>query len=113
MDTNVTIGGNLLIEGWARIKGTTFSDGGIETTTLDMKGSLSVGGAVSFDSTLSVAKNVHFHDSLAVDNRILVGNANGVILESDTNDVGLVSSDVGEFRQERRGLLRMSILGVI
>jgi hypothetical protein len=100
MDTNVTIGGNLLIEGWARIKGTTFSDGGIETTTLDMKGSLSVGGAVSFDSTLSVAKNVHFHDSLAVDNRILVGNANGVILESDTNDVGFVSSDVGEFRQK-------------
>ena len=98
MDTNVTIGGNLLIEGWARIKGTTFSDGGIETTTLDMTGSLSVGGAVSFDSTLTVAKNVHFHDSLAVDHRILVGNANGVVLESDTNDVGTVSADVGEFR---------------
>ncbi len=99
MDTNVTIGGNLLIEGWARIKGTTFSDGGIETTTLDMTGSLSVGGAVSFDSTLTVAKNVHFHDSLIVGDRILVGDANGVVIESDENDLGTVSSDVGEFRQ--------------
>ena len=83
MDTNVTIGGNLLVEGWARIKGTTFSDGGLETTTLDMSGDLSVGGDVYFDGHLAVAKNVDFEDSLSVASTLVVGDLNAVKINKE------------------------------
>lgn len=83
MDSNVTIGGNLLVEGWARIKGTTFSDGGLETTTLDMTGDLNVGGAVYFDSTLSVTQDVNFEEDLMVSNSIVIGDNNAVKMQSN------------------------------
>ena len=83
MDTNVTIGGNLLVEGWARIKGTTFSDGGLETTTLDMSGDLSVGGDVYFDGHLAVAKNVDLEDSLSVASALVVGDLNAVKIDKE------------------------------
>lgn len=94
MDSSVTIGGNLLVEGWARIKGTTFSDGGLETTTLDMTGDLNVGGAVYIDSTLSVTRDVNFEEDLTVANSVVIGNDNAVRM----TDVGRVEMNDAEIR---------------
>lgn len=72
-DDSVEFKTNVHIQGWLRILGSTFSDGGIETTTLGMSGDLNVGGNVRVDSTLLVQKNVTFNDSLDVAQRITVG----------------------------------------
>ena len=49
MDDDVVILGNLVVEQDATIKGTTFSRGGIETTSLIMEGDLTVGGSAVID----------------------------------------------------------------
>lgn len=66
MDSDLVILGNLVIEKDLTVKGTTFSLGGIETTSMNMSGDLSVGGAAVIDSTLEVTKQVLLHDSLTV-----------------------------------------------
>lgn len=74
MDSDVVILGNLVIEQDLTVRGTTFSLGGIETTSMDMSGNLSVGGAAVIDSTLEVLQPVLLHDSLTVDGRVVTGN---------------------------------------
>ncbi|MAI23425.1 MAG: hypothetical protein CL828_05145 [Crocinitomicaceae bacterium] len=81
-DDSVEFKTNVHIQGWLRILGTTFSDGGVETTTLGMSGDLNVGGNVRVDSTLLVQKNVTFNDSLNVAQRITVGDQK-VFLDSE------------------------------
>lgn len=82
MDTNVIIGGNLHVMGSATIEGTTFANGGLQTSTLDVAGDLNVGGAVRVDSTLDVTDFVDFHDSLRVAESIQVGLDNQFIADS-------------------------------
>lgn len=82
MDTNVIIGGNLHVMGSATIEGTTFANGGLQTSTLDVAGDLNVGGAVRVDSTLDVTDFVDFHDSLRVAEAIQVGLDNQFIADS-------------------------------
>lgn len=81
-DDSVEFKTNVHIQGWLRVMGTTFGDGGIETTTLGMSGDLNVGGNVRVDSTLLVQKNVTFNDSLNVAQRITVGDQK-VFLDSE------------------------------
>jgi|GEM_PF-2653356 len=73
MDSNVVVLGNLLVEQDMTIKGTTFSLGGIETSSMNMSGDLSVGGATVIDSTLEVLQSTLLHDSLTVLGRVNVG----------------------------------------
>ena len=73
MDEDLVILGNLVVEQDATIKGTTFSLGGIETTSLQMAGDLSVGGSAVIDSTLEVMDKTLLQDTLAVYGDLLVG----------------------------------------
>jgi len=73
MDSNVVVLGNMVVEGDATIKGTTFSLGGIETDAMSMSGDLSVGGATVMDSTLEVLQAALLHDSLSVMGRFTIG----------------------------------------
>lgn len=73
MDSNVVILGNLTVEQDATIKGTTFSRGGIETTSMNMSGDLSVGGATVIDSTLEVLQSTLLHDSLTALGAFTIG----------------------------------------
>jgi cytoskeletal protein CcmA (bactofilin family) len=73
MDSNVVILGNLVVEQNATIKGTTFSRGGIETSSMNMSGDLAVGGATVIDSTLEVFQTTRLHDSLSLLAPLLVG----------------------------------------
>lgn len=73
MDSDVVILGNLVIEQDLTVRGTTFSLGGIETTSMDMSGDLAVGGAAVIDSTLEVLEPVLLHDSLTVLGRMVSG----------------------------------------
>jgi cytoskeletal protein CcmA (bactofilin family) len=73
MDDDVVILGNLVVEQDATIKGTTFSRGGIETTSLIMEGDLTVGGSAVIDSTLEVMQKTLLQDTLTVYGDLLVG----------------------------------------
>lgn len=73
MDSNVVILGNLTVEQDATIKGTTFSRGGIETSSMNMSGDLSVGGATVIDSTLEVLQSTLLHDSLTAYGAFTIG----------------------------------------
>lgn len=73
MDSNVVILGNLVVEKNATIKGTTFSKGGIETSSMNMSGDLSVGGATVIDSTLEVLQSTLLHDSLTALGAFTIG----------------------------------------
>ena len=80
---DVTIGGNLLVSQEARILGTTFSDGGLETTSLDMQGDLNVGGAVRMDSTLIVAQRATMQDTIHLEKAMTIGNHNVVLMDDE------------------------------
>ena len=73
MDDDVVILGNLVVEQDMTIKGTTFSRGGIETTSLIMEGDLTVGGSAVIDSTLEVMQKTLLQDTLTVYGDLLVG----------------------------------------
>jgi len=93
-DDSVEFKTNVHIQGWLRVLGTTFSDGGIETTTLGMSGDLNVGGNVRVDSTLMVQQNVTFNDSLDVAHAVTVG-AQKAFMDS----AGRVESDSLKVRE--------------
>lgn len=86
---DVVIDGNLLVNETARILGTTFSDGGLETSELDMTGDLTVGGRVRFDSTLQVLQKVTVQDTIHLEEAITLGNHNVVLIDSS----GFVRAD--------------------
>ena len=84
MDTNVTIGGNLLVEGWARIKG------GLPSLTEDLRPRLwTCQGIylleVMFISPMDIAaaKNVDFEDSLSVASTLVAGDLNAVKINKE------------------------------
>ena len=94
---DLEIGANLLVNGYARILGTTFSEGGLETTTLKMSESLHVGKSIYAGDSLVITGLVEFHDSLRVEDEISVGLRNQVVMDSTgamTFDQGLVREDL-------------------
>ena len=79
---DVAISGNLLVSETARIIGTTFSDGGLETTSLQMDGDLTVGGATRLDSTLIVEQMTTMLDTLVMKKAIIIGDHNLIQIDS-------------------------------
>ena len=80
---DVAIAGNLLVNKEARILGTTFSDGGLETTSLAMDGDLTVGGAVRMDGTLIVKGLATMQDTIHLEEAMTLGNHNVVLMNSE------------------------------
>ena len=94
---DVEVGGNLLVNGYARIVGTTFSEGGLETTTIAMSGGLDVGGTITGADSLIINGFASFHDTLRVEDEISVGLQNQIVMDSTgamTFDQGLVREDL-------------------
>ncbi len=85
LNDSVNFKTNVHIQGWLRVLGTNFSDGGIETTTLGMSGDLNVGGHIHGDSSLTINTNATIHDSLLVGSNLRVGFNNQVIMDSTGN----------------------------
>jgi hypothetical protein len=91
-EDSVVIKTNLFVRGYARIKGTTFSDGGIETTAIDLSGDMSIGGK------LLVKGLVEFKDTLNVAEAIQVGSKNQVRIDS----TGWIEADSITIRKSLR-----------
>ncbi|MDA8772212.1 hypothetical protein N9M80_03970 [Flavobacteriales bacterium] len=85
LNDSVNFRTNVHIQGWLRVLGTNFSDGGIETTTLGMSGDLNVGGHIHGDSTLTINTNATIHDSLLVGTSLRIGYNNQVVVDSTGN----------------------------
>ncbi|MDE0978849.1 MAG: hypothetical protein OSA78_02565 [Flavobacteriales bacterium] len=99
-DSNLSVMGDLFVQGTATIEGTTFANGGLETKELAVAGRLVVGGKTRLDSTLDVTENVFLHDSLTVTNAIVLGRRHGVKMHSDVEGYGWIESDQGYFRED-------------
>ena len=99
-DSNLNVMGNLFVQGTATIEGTTFANGGLETKELGVAGRLIVGGKTRLDSMLDVRENTYLHDSLMVENAIVLGRRNGVKMHSDVEGYGWIESDQGYFRED-------------
>ena len=80
---SVSINSNLFVGGRLRVKGSTFSDGGINTTSLKMEGDLTVGGSLTVKGESDQWGNAIMQDSLWVRKGALtVGLRNNVILDT-------------------------------
>ncbi|MGB1074729.1 MAG: hypothetical protein ACPGYK_00965 [Flavobacteriales bacterium] len=86
MDSDVTILGNLVVLKDLRVLGTTFSLGGIETTSMNMGGDLSVGGRAVIDSTLEVIQTVLLQDSLEVLGPLGIGTNRAFTVDNQSGD---------------------------
>ena len=86
---SVTIKTNLHVSGYARVVGSTFSDGGLQTTDIGMSGDLSVGGSLRADGYLDIGMSSFLHDSLTVGSHLLLGKRGAVQLDT----TGLVTAD--------------------
>ena len=109
MDGDLVVLQNIVIEGDATIKGTTFADGGIETTSLDMAGDLSVGGSAVIDSTLDVRMQTTLHDTLTVYGDLLVGR-NHVFTVDTLGNATINGNSVLAGELEVQGASRLSSL---
>ena len=85
MDSNVVIVGNLVVEKNATIKGTTFSRGGIETSSMEMAGDLTVGGEAVIDGALEVYQTTLLHDSLTVMAPLIIGSDHDFTVDNAGN----------------------------
>jgi hypothetical protein len=80
---SVSINSNLFVGGRLRVKGSTFSDGGINTTSLKMEGDLTVGGSLTVKGESDQWGNAIMQDSLWVRKGALtVGQLNNVIIDT-------------------------------
>ena len=80
---SVSINSNLFVGGRLRVKGSTFSDGGINTTSLKMEGDLTVGGSLTVKGESDQWGNAIMQDSLWVrKGAITVGQLNNVIIDT-------------------------------
>jgi hypothetical protein len=79
---SISINTNLFVGGRLRVKSSTFSDGGINTTSLKMSGDLTVGGSLTVKGESDQWGNAIMQDSLWVrKGAITVGQTNDVLID--------------------------------
>ena len=67
------VDGSVTVKGDANILGTLFSNGGVESTTIDMgPGQTTIGGQTTADQNLSVSGTSVFHNNVDVYDRLTV-----------------------------------------
>ena len=79
---SVSILTNLFVQGYARIKGTTFSDGGVNTTAIDLSGDMSIGGDLEVAGKVQMDSTLHILDSLSTETAFTIGAFNQIVMDS-------------------------------
>ena len=89
MKRNMDVNGNILIKGNADILGTTFSNGGIKTSELEMSGEMGVGGNLSVVSGLIVAGETQIKSTLDLRGDFIIhqGNTGGEMSATHVFDI--------------------------
>ena len=92
VEGNMTVNGDLEVDGTATIEGTTFSEDGLETTSVTMSGDLHVEGKADVGMNLTVYGNATYHHTLSGggDFTVYDGATDGVF--SDTESFTVASS---------------------
>ena len=73
VEGHVVVDGSVTVKGDANILGTLFSNGGVESTTIDMgPGQTTIGGQTTADQNLSVSGTSVFHNNVDVYDRLTV-----------------------------------------
>jgi len=94
---NTHVLNHLLVQGTATIEGTTFANGGVETSTIEMEGDLTVGGNAVVKMTMNVGEDVTNLGSIGVGGDFAVhnGSASDTTLNPQQNfRITGVSGDV-------------------
>jgi hypothetical protein len=79
---SVIINSNLYVGGRMRVAGTSFNDGGIKASSMDLSGDLRIGGDLDVVGRSGFGDRVVIHDSLAVEEVVIVGQNSVVMRKS-------------------------------